>query len=104
MKGFYVRVVELPDGGVMTSIVDEEILGVRIYDSERRIVIDVSRDFYGGALVEEEDVLRFLEESDILILVGSRIIGMAVEKGLVNPDSVLRVGGIEYVQVIKVSY
>jgi len=39
-----------------------------------------------------------------LILVGSRVVGMAVERGLVNPDAVLRVGGIVYVQVVKVLY
>ncbi len=104
LRGFYVRVFELPGGGVMTSIVDEEVLGVRVYDSSRGVVIDVSREFYGGDLVGEEEVLRYLEGSDALILVGSRIVGIAVERGLVNPDAVLRVGGIEYVQIIRVLY
>jgi hypothetical protein len=103
LKGFYVRVLELP-GGVMTSIVDEEVLGVRVYDRDRGVVIDVSREFYSGALVGEEDVLRYFEDSDVLILVGSRVVGMAVERGLVNPDAVLRVGSVEYVQVVKVLY
>jgi hypothetical protein len=104
LRGFYVRVFELPGGGVMASIVDEEVLGVRVYDSSRGVVIDVSREFYGGDLVGEEEVLRYLEDSDVLILVGSRVVGMAVERGLVNPDAVLRVGGIVYVQVVKVLY
>jgi len=104
LRGFYVRVFELPGGGVMASIVDEEVLGVRVYDSSRGVVIDVSREFYGGDLVGEEEVLRYLESSDVLILVGSRVVGMAVERGLVNPDAVLRVGDIVYVQVVKVLY
>jgi len=104
LKGFYVRIVELPGGGLMTSIVDEEVLGVSVYDRDRGVVINVSREFYGGVLVGEGEVLRYFESSDVLILVGSRVIGMAVERGLVNPDAVLRVGGIEYAQVVKILY
>ncbi len=103
LRGFYVRVIELPGGGVMASIVDEEVLGMRVYDSDRGVVIDVSRDFYGGALVNDEEVLRYFE-ADVLILIGSRIVSMAVERGLVNPDAILKIGDIEYVQVIKVLY
>jgi len=101
---FHARVLELPGAGFMVTLVDEEVLGVRVYDESSGIVIDVSRDFYEGVVVGEEEALKLLEEAEILILVGPRIVRLAIERGYVNPDSVLRVKGVEYVQVFKIAY
>lgn len=104
MARFHARIIELPGNQVMVTLVDEEILGVRVQDESTGIVIDVNREFYRGELVDEEQAARLLEEADSLILVGSRIVRLAVERGLVNPNAVLRVKNVEYAQVIKIQY
>ncbi|MEM0366230.1 MAG: DUF424 family protein [Acidilobaceae archaeon] len=102
--GFHAKLIEIPGGLTMVSIVDEEVLGSKAYDESRGIVLDVNRSFYEGIVISEGEAVKLLEEANILILVGSRIIGLAVEMGIVNPDSILKVGGIEYVQVFKIIY
>lgn len=101
---FSARTLELADGTVMATIVDEEILGTRVKDEKRGIVIDVSRSFYAGSEVSEEEALRIMREAEVIILIGKRIIALAERAGYANRAAVLKVGEIEYVQIIKISY
>lgn len=104
MSRFHARIIELPGNQVMVTLVDEELLGVRVQDEDRGIVIDVRREFYSGELVDEDEAIRLLEEADSLILVGSRIIRLAMERGLVNPDAILKIENVEYTQILKIRY
>lgn len=103
MGMYYVKFYQLPYGGVMAAIADEEVLGKAAYDEESRVSIIVSEDFYKGDLVDDDNVERVLADADVLVLAGDRIISKAVKMGLVDPESVLRVGGLSHVQVFKFS-
>ncbi|MCS7107195.1 MAG: DUF424 family protein [Acidilobaceae archaeon] len=103
MSKFYTRLTPLPDGSAMVSIVDEELLGRKFRD-KRGVMIDVSRRFYEGELVDEEGARELMREASVLILVGTRAVQMGIEMELVNPEAVLWVEGIAYAQVFKVSY
>ncbi len=86
----------------MISIADKEIMGKKFEDKD--IIIDVSPNFYGNKLINEEEALIYLKSADILILTGSNIVNKAIKEGLVNPDSVLEINGVKHVQVFKFSY
>ncbi len=100
---YYARVIET-DHGLMAVIADEEVMGKAAIDEERGVRIIISREFYGERVIEESEALELLERASILVLAGDRIIGRAVELGLVHPDSVLEVGGLRLVQVFKFTY
>lgn len=104
MKAFSARITELSDGSLMATIVDEEILGVKVRDEKRGIVIDVSPAFYAGKGVSEEEALAIMREASVLILIGRRIIEIAERAGYANRAAVLRIGEIEYVQIFKMPY
>ncbi len=104
MGRFHARVIELEEGQLMVTIVDEEALGAKAVDPERGLVIDVKRDFYAGTLIDDEEVERLLEEATILILVGARIVRKAIDLGLAHPGSILKIGNLEYTQVYKITY
>lgn len=98
---FYARVMRIPGIGVMASIADIDAVGRVEEDEDRGIVVSVPREFYGDRLISLDEARRLLESAEVLVLAGSRIINIAIELGLVNPDSVLEVNGLMHVQVYK---
>ncbi|MCX8195537.1 MAG: DUF424 family protein [Acidilobaceae archaeon] len=103
MSKFHARLTQLPDGSLMASIVDEELLG-KVFRDERGVTIDVRRSFYEGGLLEEEEARELMREASVLILVGPRAVKIAIDMELVSPEAVLWVKGVAYAQVFKVTY
>ncbi|MCE4613505.1 MAG: DUF424 family protein [Desulfurococcales archaeon] len=103
MGMYYVRVIRI-EGGLMVSIADEEVMGKAAVDEESGVRIIVSREFYGGDLVDDDRVEELMREASVLVLAGRRVIKKAIDMGLVNPDSVLEIKGLQHVQVFKFSY
>lgn len=101
---YYVRLIEVPGPGLMAAIVDAEELGRVEEDPSTGVRIEASPGFYKGELVAEDVVKRVMVEADILVLTGARVIGIAVEMGFVNPDSVMDVNGLKHVQVYKFKF
>ena len=101
---FYARIIDMPNGARMATIADGELLGVEAVDEESGVRIVVSREFYGDMKLDVEEAERLLEEADVLVLAGDRIIGLALEKGLVHPESILEVEGVRHVQIYKFSF
>jgi hypothetical protein len=50
-------------------------------------------------LVEGEGVIRYIEQATIINLLGNRIVGMLISKGLIRESATIRVGGIMHVQM-----
>lgn len=90
---FYVKVHEQ---GVV-AVADAELLGKRFEDGGFQL--DVSQQFYGGEMVDEESLLSFLEAAKSLNIVGERAVAFAVQLELVSLDAVISVGGVPHVQV-----
>ena len=100
---YYARVMNA-NGLMMAAIADEEVYGKAVIDDDTGVAVIVSEEFYGGNVIEEDEAARLLEAADILVLAGRRIISKAVKMGLVNPDSIMEVKGIQHVQVYKFRY
>ena len=84
---------------VLLAVCDLEILG-RTLDEEMRF--QVSESFYGGRKCSEDMLAELIEEATIINAVGSNIIRFLVEKGYVEEDKVIRVGGVPHAQVVTV--
>lgn len=101
---FRVRSIHTDSGFTMVSIVDEDVLGRVEKDDARGIVINIDPRFYDGARLGEPDAIKAMSTHDIIILAGERAVELGIELGLVNPESVLEVNGLKYVQIVKSYY
>ncbi|RLG76752.1 MAG: DUF424 domain-containing protein [Thermoprotei archaeon] len=101
MSGRYYLKVYRHSGRVVVAVCDEEILGKKFSDSKRGVVLDVSKDFYGGRLVDEKEVLDHIAVADIAVLTGRRIVELASRKGLAIKEVALEVEGQLHLQIIK---
>ncbi len=78
---------------------DEKLIGKKF--EEGKFQIDVKRDFYDGEKITPEVFKKFLEEATIANLVGEKTVKCAIELGLVDPDSVLKIKGIPHAQMVR---
>ncbi len=101
---YYARVIYTAEGLMMAAIADEEVIDKAARDEERNLQIIVPKSFYGEKVIGDAEAVQLLEEADILVLAGERIISKAIELGFVHPDSVLEVNGLKHVQIFKFMY
>ncbi len=95
---YSVRVVHAGND-LIVNICDEELLGMVFKEDNK--VLDVSKDFYGGELFDENGVVTLIREASILTLVGERAVSIAIREGLIHPESVLRIRGVPYAMFFK---
>lgn len=84
---------------VLLTICDAELLGKVLRDGE--IVFEVREDFYKGPKVSVGEAVDLVGQSTVVNMVGQRIVGKAIEKGLIHPDAVLKISGVPHAQILK---
>lgn len=97
-KKVWVKVHHSRTGEVIVAICDEDLLGkkLRINDD---FYVEVSKAFYGGFLVQCDDVEKYLKHAGIINILGECITSYLVERGMVSEKAVVRVGGVPHVQL-----
>lgn len=85
-------------GEAVLAACDEDLLGRRITVSDG-FSVEVSEAFYGGFLVEPEDLDRYIKQAGIINLLGEVVVSYMIERGLVSEEAVIRVGGVPHVQL-----
>jgi len=78
---------------------DYELLGKVLHDG--KIVFEVREEFYKGHRVSLEEAIDLAKQSTIVNMVGRRIVGKAVEEGLVHPEAILKISGVPHAQIVK---
>lgn len=63
----------------------------------------ISRDYFGGSLVNESDALSMVKNSSIVNLAGSRIVSHVLENKLATERAVKRVGSVAFLMIYKFS-
>ena len=94
---FYFKAHRHPEE-VILAVCDEEILGQTFYEGDLRIT--VGEGFYGGDIIEEEELRTRLGTFTIINLVGNRVVDLAIAEGIVDPDAVMVVGGVKHAQAV----
>lgn len=80
---------------------DRELLGKVIRD-ETGLEISVVEKFYGGKLVDDEELLRSIRNAASVNLVGNRIVKTALENGFGRKDNVKKIGGVMFMMIIRI--
>lgn len=101
MKTLYLKVYRV-SGEVLVALCDKEVLGSRI--SSGGLTLHVNPEFYGGELVGEEEAVEALKTATIANIVGEKSVELALREGIVHEDSIIYIGGIPHVQMVKVRY
>ena len=83
----------------MVACCDEDCMGRSFQQGRLRLTPETR--FYGSAVMLLNEALVLMDGADILNLVGRRIVGAAIEKGLVHPEAVITIAGVPHVQVMK---
>ena len=83
----------------MVACCDEGLIGKTFREGRLRLSLETG--FYGNSLMPLVEAIVALETADILNLVGPEIVAAAVERGLVHPQAVIRIGGVPHAQVMK---
>ena len=84
-NNFYAKVINA-EQITMTNLCDEEQIGKKI--SHGDVEMEVSENYFADQLINEIKALELLENSDVLNLVGTRIIDLAVHNELASEDAV----------------
>jgi len=96
---FYVKVHKVT-GEVMLAGCDEEVLGKVFCEGD--LEIKVNEGFYGGEIVDENQLMKKVKDATIVNFMGDRIVDLALEKGLVAKEGVRIIAGIKHAQIIAV--
>ncbi|MFH1126590.1 MAG: DUF424 family protein [archaeon] len=96
---FFLKVHESDDDCVV-AICDEDILG-KVF-SCGDFVLDVDSDFFGGKLVDIDEIVDALEGASSVNVVGSRIIDELLLRGIVSDSSVKIVDGVKFAHIYRV--
>lgn len=95
---FWLKVIKTPEA-LLVNACDEELLEREFREGD--VVLRTPRSFYGGKLVDEVELRAFLEEGDIISLVGEGVISVAVEMGIATWRAVKRVSGIPHLNIYR---
>jgi hypothetical protein len=68
----------------------------------RKSVVEISKAFYGGAYVSEEELQKSLREATTVNLFGEKTIKCAIKYGFIDPDSVIMIDYIPHAQIFRI--
>jgi len=94
----YANVCRWPQG-VLLAVCDAELLGKVL--REGNLVFEVREDFYKGSKMSAGEAVDLMKQSTVVNMVGQRIVGEALERGLVHPEAVLEISGVPHAQIVK---
>jgi len=86
---------------VLVVACDAEILGMSFQSGSLKIT--VSREFYGGMLLDSEGALEYLKSASIGNIIGVNIVKLALDAGLIHKDAVVFIGGQPHAQFIRMN-
>jgi hypothetical protein len=87
-------------GHVLVAACDKEVLGKKLKYGDS--VVEISKAFYGGAYVSEEELQTSLHEATTVNLFGEKTIKCAIKCGFINPDSVIMIDYVPHAQNFRI--
>jgi hypothetical protein len=83
----------------LLAICDKDVLGKILKDGP--ITFHIREEFYRGTLVSLPEAIEMIEQSNIINMVGSKIVNEALTRGFVHPEAILKIEGIPHAQIVK---
>ena len=99
-QSFLARVVTR-EGTALVNICDEELLGTKVSDGALEMYI--SRDYFGGELVNDEEAVKLVRSCSVVNLVGQPIVRRVLAEKLATPGAVRTIGNVAFLMIFKFS-
>ena len=87
-------------GHVLVAACDKELLGKKL--KHGNTLVEISRAFYEGEDVSEEELQKALQGSTTANLFGEKTIKCAVKCGFIDPDSVIIIDYVPHAQIFRI--
>ena len=95
---FSVRSISWKNSSLI-NLCDSELIGQTLV--EGKLKMHISKDFFGGDLVEEDEAVKLLRESSMISLAGERSVGIALANKLGSPHAVRQIQGVPFLMIYK---
>jgi len=83
----------------VVNVCDAELIGRTLV--EGKLKMHISKDFFGGELVEDEEALKIIRESAMISLAGERAVNIALSNRLGSPHAVREIEGVPFLMIYK---
>ena len=83
---------------VVLTACDEKLLGSKLGPDEEGVVVQLKEPFYGGTLVDIEEVIQFMDQATIINMFGE-CVTLLIEKGIISKIAVIFVAGVPHLQM-----
>jgi hypothetical protein len=64
----------------------------------------ISRDYFGGQIVEPNKALKMMKESSIISLAGEQAVGIALSNKMASKEAVRTIEGVPFLMIYKFVY
>ncbi|MEK6970864.1 MAG: DUF424 family protein [archaeon] len=89
------------DLGEVLAAADAELIGKTL--KEGKITFIVSKTFYSGEEITEDELGVQLLEAGNINLVGEKCVNTAMRKGILGEKNIIRIQGVPHAQVYKLN-
>lgn len=84
---------------LVVAICDDELIDKKIGSRPK---IKISKNFYGGKLIDKSIAIKFMERATIGNLIGIRIVKVAKKGGFITRENIIFIDGIPHAQFVKI--
>ncbi|MEM5776840.1 MAG: DUF424 family protein [Candidatus Aenigmatarchaeota archaeon] len=95
---FWSKVYRFKDE-IVVAICDEELLEKTLEFND--VKFHISKKFYGGNLINEENAIKLMENSTIGNLVGKKIVSLALKKKYIAKENIILISDVPHAQFIQ---
>jgi len=86
---------------IVVAICDEKLLDKEIKMKKSEMKVKISKEFYGGKLIDENIALKIMKEATIGNLMGEEIITLADKNGFIVRENIIFIDGVPHAQFVK---
>lgn len=86
----------------LINICDEDLIGKTL--SEGKLQMHISRDYFGGQLIDTTQALKMMKESSIINLAGETAVSIALSNKMGAKEAVRVIQGVPFLMIYKFSY
>lgn len=78
---------------------DEKLIGKTF--EEGKFHLEVNKAFYDGQRINIDSLKKYLKDATIANLVGKETIKCAIDMGLIDKESIIKIKGIPHAQMVR---
>lgn len=79
---------------------DKNLIGKTLKD--KKLEVTVSENFYKGEETDEKKLQHLLAAADNINLFGKKCVGIALKKGFIKEQDIIKIAGVLHAQIYKI--